>query len=428
MYYVAYGEHNLSFELPEGVSGRVVCPDVPPVISDVDSAVRRGLCQPLNSAPLSELVHSESKVCLAITDASRACPLRLLLPPVLAELQHAGVQDKNITIVVATGLHRPSSQAEKEAMLGNKLLKQYRVIDHLATDRAQLSNLGQTQSGCPVIINKLAYETDLLVACGVVEPHQYAGYSGGSKTVAIGLAGEETIRFMHSIKMLEQSGVGVGCISGNPFRLTIDEIGRRAGLRFILNCVLDPEGCPVDLAAGEPGAVFNYLAEKSRQLSTINIKHPYKMVITGAGYPKGANLYQLSRAASYLAWRPKPVVVKGGLIILAARCEEGIGGGLAERGFYELMSQAENPAGIISRLKTGNSVPGGQRAYVMAQVLKHCRVILAGSRCSGPVKAVGFIPAKDMPQAFMLAQEMIGVQNEVLIVPQGMQTIVDLCN
>jgi nickel-dependent lactate racemase len=180
------------------------------------------------------------------------------------------------------------------------------------------------------------------------------------------------------------------------------------------------------LAAGSSKAVFEALADKLRHLSTVYVDHPYQVVIAGVGHPKGDNLYQLSRAASYIAINKNPAVIKGGIIILAACASEGIGGGLAEQGFYELMSRAAGPDDVITRLEGGDVLPGAQRAYVMAQVLKYCRVMVVGSQCPELVERVGFIPAPDMNDALELARKMSVKLDEVLIAPDGMQTLISV--
>ncbi len=303
-------------------------------------------------------------------------------------------------------------------------MRRYRVVDHIATDSAQLQVIGKTEDGVPIVINKLAYEADLLLATGVVEPHQYAGYSGGGKTVAIGLAGEETILYTHSLAMLKKEGVSAGNVLRNPFRRAVEEIAERAGLKFIVNVVLNHMQQVAHLAAGGSEAVFEALADKLRQISTVYVDHPYQVVIAGVGHPKGDNLYQLSRAASYIALNKNPAVTKGGIIILAACASEGIGGGLAEQGFYELMSRAASPDDVISRLEGGDTLPGAQRAYVMSRALKHCRVMVVGSRCPELVEKVGFIPAPDISRALELAGEIVGSVDDVLIAPDGMQTLI----
>jgi nickel-dependent lactate racemase len=230
MYRIAYGKQGLTFELPEGIKVCQAALSPSPAISDIAYDLKESIQSPLSSPPLRELARPGDKVCLAITDASRPCPNKLLLPPILDELKYAGIPDADINIIIATGLHRPSTRAEKEAMLGTETLRRYRVVDHVATDMAQLEVIGQTEDGVPIVINKLAYEADLLLATGVVELHQYAGYSGGGKTVAIGLAGEETIRYTHSLAMLKKRGVSVGNVFRNPFRQAVEEIAGRVDL------------------------------------------------------------------------------------------------------------------------------------------------------------------------------------------------------
>ncbi len=433
IYSIAYDLQELNFDLPARLKVELATLSPTPPVADVEKTLRENLHRPLDSPPLRELACPGDKVCLAITDASRPCPTKLLLHPVLAELHQAGIKDADILIIIATGLHRKSTLKEKTNMVGASVIKRYRIIDHCATDKTQLQALGQTRTGVPIVINKPAYEADLLLSIGLVELHQYAGYSGGGKTVAIGLAGEATISHTHSLAMLKQNGVRIDNIDENPFRQAVEEIAQTAGLKLVVNVILDQKQQITHLAAGTSKAVFENLVDKARRMSAVTIGHPYKLVIAGVGAAKGANLYQLSRAASYLAYKPEPAVAKDGIIILAAYATEGIGEGLAEQGFFKLMSQTPDPDKIISCLERGDlsppsppPPPGAQRAYVMAQVLKHCRVLVVGSCCPDLVKRVGFIPAQDMTAALGLAEEMPGALDELLIVPHGMQTLVNV--
>jgi nickel-dependent lactate racemase len=190
---IPYSKSMLSFTLPGDLQADVAVSKPTLSLNDVNTAVRRALEQPVGSPPLRELARPGQRACIVFTDITRACPDELLVPALLAELVKAGVRDQDITLLCATGLHRPSTPAEKVSKLGVEIAARYRVIDNEPQNPAALIDLGFTPDGAPVQIHRAAVEADLLLATGIVEPHQYAGYSGGRKIVAVGAAGEATI-------------------------------------------------------------------------------------------------------------------------------------------------------------------------------------------------------------------------------------------
>src|SRR5687768_14932311 len=183
---VPFGRGAISFELPAGLSGTCVESRTPPALADPAAAVTEAVISPLAGPPLREVARGKRRVCIAVTDATRACPDHLLVPPMLAELAAAGVPDEAITLLVAVGTHRASTEAEKFDKLGVEIVRRFRVVDHDAFDLANLVKVADGPGGLPFELSREVVDADLLLATGVVEPHQYAGYSGGGKTVAIG--------------------------------------------------------------------------------------------------------------------------------------------------------------------------------------------------------------------------------------------------
>ena len=274
------------------------------------------VASPTNSPPLRDLAGPGDKVCIVFTDITRASPDHLLVLPVLAELEAAGVRDEDITLLCGIGMHRPSTPEEKVAKLGQAVVDRYRVIDNEPLNPDALVDLGTTDSGIPLSVNKVAYEADLLIATGIVEPHQYAGYSGGRKTLAVGAAGEAMIAYTHGPHMVDHPGTRLGRIEGNPFHEAITEAARRAGLRFIVNVVQDDQKRVVYVRAGEPEATFEELVAIAKTIYEVPVPQQYDVAVAGVGFPKDANLYQASRAASYLFFAPAPVVKPGGVFII----------------------------------------------------------------------------------------------------------------
>jgi nickel-dependent lactate racemase len=365
----------------------------------------------------------EARAVIAVTDLTRDSPDAVLVPALLDEL-NIGIPDERITVVVGVGLHRATTDAEKREKLGS-VVDRVRVIDSNGRDPAMWADLGTIPPyDVPGITQRIVKDADLVVATGIVEPHQYAGYSGGRKTVAIGCAGEPVITATHGMRFLEDPGVRLGKIEGNPFHETIREIARRAGLSFCLNVVTDDRGRVVAVAAGDPDAVLADLVEKAAALYTRPISKQYDIVIAGVGHPKDVNLYQASRAATYLRFAPTPVVREGGAIIIPARLEEGAGEGAGEQRFLEALERAASPAAVVDAARE-HFAGGEQRAVMVALTLEWCQIIVAASEAPEVVRLAKLRAAVDVEEALDIAYEHIGrpPRASVLLVPRAMHTL-----
>ena len=312
---------------------------------------------------------------------------------------------------------------EKVAKLGQAVVDRFRVIDNEPLNPDALVDLGTTESGIPLSVHKLAYEADLLIATGIVEPHQYAGYSGGRKTLAVGAAGEAMIAYTHGPQMADHPGTRLGRIKGNPFHEAIDEAARRAGLRFIVNVVLDDQKRVVLIRAGEPEAAFKELVAFAKTIYEVPVPRQYDVAVAGVGYPKDANLYQASRAASYLFFGPTPVVRPGGFFIVPAPCEEGAGDGIGEQRFLKAMRDASDVQFILDDARQHGYPPGQQRAFVMAKVLEQNEVIIVGAEDPDLIRSAKFLTAPTMDAAFAMVSEALGDDLDALVVPHALLTL-----
>jgi nickel-dependent lactate racemase len=387
------------------------------------AAAAAAIAAPVDGPPLRELAQGARSVCIAVTDATRACPDHLLVPPMLAELEAAGVPADGITLLVAVGTHRPSTPEEKVAKLGEAVVQRYRVVDHDPVNPDGLVAVADGPAGIPFRINRLAVEADLLLATGLVEPHQYGGFSGGGKTVAIGCADEAIIAHTHGPAFLDQSGTRLAKLDGNPFQEAVRRVAKAAGVAFVVNAVLSDEGQPVAIAAGPPEATQNHLAEIAGRMYTAEIPAQVDIAVAGVGYPKDANLYQASRAASYLQFAPTPVVRTGGVIVLPVGCPEGAGQGSGEERFRDAMRDPGGPAAVIARARREGIRPGEQRAYVMARVLEDVTVIVAGAEHPVEIESMGFNTAPSIEAALVAAAEIVGTPADCLVVPHALLTL-----
>jgi len=421
--YVPYGSGSIPVPHVEGVTFTTVAANQITVLADPVGHAFEQVKHPIGAAPLQELARGAKSVVIAVTDATRDCPDSIMVPPMLAELASARIPAEAITILIAVGTHRASTDAEKRAKLGNAIVDRYRVIDHDAADDSGLLALPEPVDGLTFRLNRLALEADLLLATGRVEPHQYAGFSGGGKTVAIGCASNEVIVATHGPAMLDREGVRLAELDLNPFQQAVRKVARAARLAFVANCVLDDEGRPVAFAYGAPEAVQDHLAVIGRKVSTTPLAHQVDITIAGVGHPKDANLYQASRAATYLQFAPVPVVRPGGVIILPAVCPEGAGEGIGEQRFRESMSTGELPDAIVERIRRTGIKPGEQRAYIVASVLASVTVIVTGMQEPSIARSMGFEVAATIEGALQRAVEITGKPATAAIVPHALTTL-----
>ena len=319
---------------------------------------------------LSARVDPDDTVAIVVTDVTRATPDDILLDAMIAELDRAGVHREQITVIVGLGLHRPMTDTEIEAALGEfaPLARNH--------DPAATVSLGEID-GVDIEIHETVAAADRVLATGMVEPHQYAGFSGGAKTVVVGAGGESQIGYTHGPDLLKQDGVRLGRVEGNPFREFLDRAGDRVGIDFCLNVTHGPSGI-LEAAAGDPRAVVDDLAESARDVLSVELDATYDAVVAGVGAPKDATLYQSTRAATYVALGDYDPLVDGGRIVLPATLPEGAGEGTGEQRFHEWLSGATDAESLYEEMTEGYR-PGAQRAFVLARVLREHDVWVTNS-------------------------------------------------
>ena len=322
---------------------------------DVRAAAETAVSNP-HGPVLATRVDPDDTVAIVVTDVTRATPDDVLLDVLLAELGRAGVTRDQVSVVLGLGLHRPMTDAEITDGLG----------DH--ADLARNHDPDATVDGCTIELSETVAAADTVLATGMVEPHQYAGFSGGAKTVGIGAGGESQIRYSHGPAMLGREGVRLGRIEDNPFREFVDEAGDVAGLDFSLNVTHGPAGI-LGASAGDPRAVVADLADTARDALSVAVTGEYDAVIAGVGAPKDANLYQATRAATYVALGANDPLREGGRLVVPAQLPEGAGEGTGEKRFYDRLSAAPSADALYEEMAKGYE-PGAQRAFVVARVLR----------------------------------------------------------
>ncbi|KPL09765.1 hypothetical protein AMJ85_06065, partial [candidate division BRC1 bacterium SM23_51] len=236
---LTYGKTGLDVRLPKGPAIQVLRSRPCPALTDPPEAIRQALEQPIASAALDELARARSNACVVISDITRPVPNAVLLPPILSTLESAGVAREAITILVATGIHRPNLGDELVELVGPQIASNYRIVNHLSRDEKELRDVGRTRAGIPIHVNRHYLDADLKILTGFIEPHLWAGYSGGRKAILPGVTGLETMKFMHGYAMIDHPGTRYGQLEGNPFHEAGLEVAERVGVDFIVNVTLN---------------------------------------------------------------------------------------------------------------------------------------------------------------------------------------------
>jgi len=418
-YSIPYGKGEMRFDLPNGFILTEIKSKHISSLHDVNATIRDTLTNPINSPPLSNIAKGKKSACIVVTDITRNCPEKEILPHVV-EILEKEIDRKNIRIIVGSGMHRKMTTDEKIEKYGKVIVENFQVIDHDSQDESKLVNLGNTKNGTPIKISKIAFESELLISIGLITLHQYAGYSGGYKTVSIGVASDETISSTHSLKTLKNTNARIGKIEGNPFQEDIIEIGKKVGLDFVINVIMGMENTPSEILAGEPTETHKALITRAKTIFEVSVKEPFDVVICGVGHPSDSNLYLASRAASFLSFGSNSSIKKGGFIIIPAKCNEGAGRGIAEQRFISMLS-SKTPDEIINQKEEFNA--GEQRAFVMANVLKQYHVIIVGCEFSEMLKNTGLISVKNMNEAFKIIKNNLGENVKIALIPNSMMTL-----
>jgi nickel-dependent lactate racemase len=322
----AFGKSDLTVDLPLGFQYRILESREARPLPDPIAAILEALDSPIGSLPLAQLARGRESAAISVCDITRPAPNRLVLPPVLSRLERAGISPERTTIFIATGLHRPATDAEIHEICGPAAAERYRVVNHNARNLSEHRHLGLTKSGTPVYIDERFVSAGLRITLGFIEPHLMLGFSGGRKLIAPGLAAQETIKVLHSPKFMRDPRAVEGSIEGNPLHRELLEIAQMARHDFVVDVALGrgaPGARPIcGVFAGDPVAAHRRGVAFVSNVMLETLEDPVDAVITtSAGYPLDLTFYQAIKGITAAAHIVKP----GGRILLLAACEEGAG-------------------------------------------------------------------------------------------------------
>ncbi len=413
---LAYGRGHLTVALPEDRT-TVITPSHNPGLPDERAALLNALQTPTGAPSLREILRASHRVCIAFTDLTRATPNERIIPWLLDFLEDL-VPRENITLLNQLGTHRPNTRAELEAMLTPEVVANYRVLNHEPENPAALVQLGTTRDGTPALINRHLVEADVRIITGFIEPHFFAGFSGGPKGIMPGCAGLKTVMSNHGATNIGHPRAAFGITEGNPLWEELRDIALRAGASFLLNVSLNEQKQITGVFAGDLLAAHKAGCEFVRQSAMQKVKAPFEIVVTtNSGFPLDLNLYQGVKGMSAAA----RIVQEHGTILLACECREGVPAGSPLDRLLRSSATAEE---ILAMLSTPGFVrPEQWQAQIQALIQRKAHVLVYSSLPDDVVRACHLTPCHDISHSVAERLERLGPQARVAVLPQGPLTI-----
>ena len=413
---LAYGRGRLAVNVPNERT-TIIEPSYVDGLPDEATAIRDALKQPTDSQPLRTLVSSEQTVAISVCDITRPMPSSTLLPVLLEELSH--VPAKQISILIATGTHRECTRDELVEMLGESIVDHCQIINHNAFDEANLVHLGKVEPDVPIWLNRHWVEADIRITTGFVEPHFFAGFSGGPKLVAPGLAGFKTTMRLHDAEMISSANARWGITEGNPIHDAIRRIAAHVGVHFSVDVAINRNREITSLAAGNLFEVHRIMTARVKQTAMQAFDAPFDVVVTtNSGYPLDQNLYQSIKGVSAAAQVVKP----GGAIICAAECSDG----LPSHGEYgDILNQRDTPEDLLEMICTpGHNRHDQWEVQIQAQIQQRAQIFLKSDGLShDDVRAAHLMPIDDVEATVLQQLDHAGDEARLCILPEGPQTI-----
>jgi nickel-dependent lactate racemase len=413
---LAYGRGRLAINVPDERT-TVIEPSYVEGLPDEATAIRHALRQPIGSQPLRTLVSTEHTVAISVCDITRPMPSSTLLPVLLEELSH--VPTTQIKILIAAGTHRECTRDELVEMLGESIVDHCQIINHNAFDESSLVHLGEVEPDVPIWLNRHWVDADIRITTGFVEPHFFAGFSGGPKLVAPGLAGFKTTMRLHDAEMIGSTNARWGITEGNPIHDAIRRIAAHVGVHFSVDVAINRNREITSLAAGNLFDVHQIMAARVKQSAMQAFETPFDVVVTtNSGYPLDQNLYQSIKGVSAAAQVVKP----GGAIICAAECSDG----LPSHGEYgDILNQRDTPEDLLEMI----CAPGHNRhdqweVQIQAQIQQQAQVFLKSDGLShDDVRAAHLLPIDDVEATVLQQLDHAGNESRLCVLPEGPQTI-----
>ena len=416
-----YGKTHLEYAFDENELQEVLTSSIEEYDpgTDGEKLVENALQNPIGSAPLGELAKGKSKVVIIASDHTRPVPSKVLMPRMLREIRK-GNPDADITILIATGCHRGTTMDELRAKFGDEIVNHEQIYVHDCDDAAMLVNIGTLPSGGECYVNRLIMEADLLVAEGFIEPHFFAGFSGGRKSVLPGVCGRSTVLANHCSEFIAHPCARTGILENNPIHADMLWAAKTAKLAFICNVVLNGEKEIIHAVAGNPVDAHKAGTDFLSSLCKAVGKEADIVISTNGGYPLDQNVYQAVKGMT----AAEAVVKKGGVIIMLAKSGDGIGG---DHFYHQLADEpdiAKTMAEFLHRDRQ-ETLPDQWQTQILLRILMHAKVIYVSDMDDATIEQMHMLPAHSLEEAVETAKKLMDKPNpKITAIPDGVSVMV----
>ena len=411
-----YGKQNLMISVPEDCV-TVIAQQETKTLDKETQEIRNALRDPIFSKPLREITNSGETVAIVFSDITRPVPYKTLLPLILEEL--GDIPKGQIVLINALGTHRKNTDKELQDLLGQEILDDYRIHQHDCDDEDNLEYLGRSKNNTKIFINKIYCQSDIRILTGFIEPHLFAGFSGGPKAVLPGIAGRETIHVNHGPGMIASTSSGFGITNGNPIWEEMMEVALQTKPHFLVNTTQTPDGKITGIFAGDLGKAHQAGVQFARQSAMVPVQEKFDIVIsTAGGYPLDISLYQAVKGLAVAG----NIVQDGGAIILAAECEEG----LPDYGEYaDVLGTSRSPQELLSKITSGDiSMQDQWDAQIQAAICSRVRFYIYSDGLSDDeIKKAFGVPCREINGLLDVLLREKGDQTRIAVMPHGPQSV-----
>lgn len=416
-----YGKESVCYEFEDSMLSAVLESSINSFVpeSSPEELVKNAIEKPIGSARLCELAKGKEKIVIIASDHTRPVPSKLIIPPMLEEIRSVNPL-ADITILIATGCHRGTTKQELISKFGEEIVENEKIYIHDCDETEKLVNIGILPSGSACEINSIAVNADLLISEGFIEPHFFAGFSGGRKSVLPGIAGRKTVLGNHCAEFIDSANSRTGILENNPIHEDMVWAAEKAKLSFIVNVVLNEEKQVINAFAGDFKAAHKAGTDFLSGLCGVNAVESDVVITTNGGYPLDQNVYQSVKGMT----AAEATVKKGGVIIMLARADDGIGGDH----FYKQMSEEASLEKIMQKLMLRDrqeTLPDQWMTQILTRILMKAKMVFVSEMPDEIVSEMHMIPARTIDDALTKAKELLGRGNiTVTAIPDGVSVIV----
>lgn len=417
--HIPYGRSGMDLSVPEKNLAGVYTAELPPAASDEAKEVIRAMDEVIGSEKLETLAAGKRNAVIIASDHTRPVPSRYIIPEMLRRLR-LGNPEIDITILIATGCHRETTRDELVNKFGIEIVENEKIVIHDSHDDPQLADLGKLPSGGSLRINRLAVETELLISEGFIEPHFFAGFSGGRKSVLPGIAAAETVMANHCAKFINSPFARTGVLENNPIHRDMLFAAEKVKLAFIVNVVINGDKKIIKAFAGDSVKAHAAGCEFLKSRCGIAVERADIVVTSNGGHPLDQNVYQSVKGMT----AGEAACKENGVIIIAASASDGHGG----KAFFETLSKMSSPSALleeISSIPAEKTRPDQWQYQILARILEKFHVIMVTHDCDhAMINAMGIKTASTLDEALEAAFEITGKDSSVAVIPDGVSVIV----